>query len=153
MAIGAGLAGLLFFPSIGGAISIGMVIEDLYTNREIGLGRRVSMLLMVPVFLGFIGVYNRENLQMEQMVFYLHAGIFTKVVIHYAIAKLFGPLFARLKIGSSGEDCIECQKCDTNCPMDVSIKEYILSGQRVRSTECILCGTCETVCPTKAVKI
>ncbi|MDR2965919.1 MAG: 4Fe-4S dicluster domain-containing protein [Treponema sp.] len=48
-------------------------------------------------FLVFLGILQRENMQIEETVFYfayfLSTGIFTRVLIHYAIAKVVGPLF------------------------------------------------------------
>ena len=51
--------------------------------------------MISPVFLIFLGVMQRENLQIEETVFYtmlfISGGIFTRVLIHYAIAKILGP--------------------------------------------------------------
>ncbi len=42
--------------------------------------------------LGFLGLLKRENMQLEGFFFYLLAGFFTGSVVHYLVAKLFGPL-------------------------------------------------------------
>lgn len=88
--------GFLFFAWIGACISIGMYAADRYNGRARQTGRRIAIILMAPVFLVFLGIMQRENLQLEETVFYLAyfitGGIFTRVLIHYAIAKVGGPL-------------------------------------------------------------
>jgi NAD-dependent dihydropyrimidine dehydrogenase PreA subunit len=56
-----------------------------------------------------------------------------------------------IKIKPSGTKCIECGKCNTECPMDIDVKKYIMNGQKILSTECILCGNCRKKCPAKAI--
>lgn len=88
--------GFLFFAWIGAYISLGIYIADRYKGRKKQTGRKIAILLMSPVFLLFLGIMQRENLQIEETVFYLayflSGGIFTRVLIHYAIAKVGGPL-------------------------------------------------------------
>lgn len=88
--------GFLFFAWIGACVSIGIYASDRYKGREKQTGRKIAILLMSPVFLLFLGMMQRENLQLEETVFYLAyfsaGGIFTRVLIHYAIAKVGGPL-------------------------------------------------------------
>lgn len=86
----------IIFPWIGGWITVGIIIAARRKGREKDLGRRISILMIAPVFLLFIGIFQHENLQIEETVFYailfFHTGIFTRVLIHYAIAKILGPL-------------------------------------------------------------
>jgi len=103
LGIGAGLSislgiliwkGFFFiFSWIGFCISLGNFISSKSIDRD--LGRRICILLIAPIFLVFFGVLQRENMQLEETVFYgayfLSAGIFTRVLIHFAIAKVFGP--------------------------------------------------------------
>jgi ferredoxin-type protein NapH len=88
--------GFLFFAWIGACVSIGIYASDRYKGREKQTGRKIAILLMSPVFIIFLGIMQRENLQLEETVFYLAyfitGGIFTRVLIHYAIAKIGGPL-------------------------------------------------------------
>jgi ferredoxin-type protein NapH len=42
------------------------------------------------IYLGFI---RNENMQIEGFWYYLFAGVFEAAVIHYVVAKIFGPLF------------------------------------------------------------
>jgi ferredoxin-type protein NapH len=46
--------------------------------------------------LGFLGIIKFENMQLEGFFFYLLSGFFAGSVIHYLVAKIFGPvLFGR----------------------------------------------------------
>lgn len=60
------------------------------------LGRRIAILAVSPVFLIFLGLMQRENMQIEETVFYgaffLSTGVFSQVLIHYLVAKICGPL-------------------------------------------------------------
>jgi len=57
-----------------------------------------------------------------------------------------------LKIDGSNGECSQCYACNSVCPMNINIMEYINNHERVLSTECILCLTCTTVCPEKILK-
>jgi len=86
---------LIIFPWIGGWITIGNLIAIRQKGKDKDLGRRISILMISPVFLVFLGIMQRENLQLEETVFYtlffITSGIFTRVLYHYAIAKIIGP--------------------------------------------------------------
>jgi len=86
---------LIVFPWIGAWITIGNLIAAKRKGKEKDLGRRISILMISPVFLIFLGVMQRENLQIEETVFYvllfISSGIFIRVLMHYAIAKIIGP--------------------------------------------------------------
>jgi len=58
--------------------------------------------------------------------------------------------FHRIKLDP--ETCINCKKCNKDCPMDVPVMESQERGRSVnRDTECISCLTCEETCPTRAI--
>ena len=40
----------------------------------------------------YLGVFSRENMQIEGFWYYLFLGTFEAATIHYAVAKIFGPL-------------------------------------------------------------
>lgn len=82
----------VIFPWIGAWITVGGLVVRNRKGKKKDLGRRLSILMAAPVFLVFLGTVERENLQLEQLVFYLAAGVYTRVVVHYAVAKVFGPL-------------------------------------------------------------
>jgi ferredoxin-type protein NapH len=83
-------------PWIGAAISTGWLISQVRGKGDPDLGRRVSILSIVPVFIIFLGIFQRENMQIEETVFYmayfLSAAIFTRCLIHFTVAKVIGPL-------------------------------------------------------------
>lgn len=87
---------LIIFPWIGCSITTGCLIAMTRKGKEKDLGRRISILMICPVFLIFLGVMQRENLQLEETPFYimlfLSTGLFIRVLVHYAIAKIIGPL-------------------------------------------------------------
>ncbi len=86
---------LLIFSWIGFSITFGclLVIKRKGVKRD--LGRRVCLLMISPIFLLFLGICQRENMQLEELVFYLllflQTGIVIRVLIHFCIAKIFGP--------------------------------------------------------------
>ena len=88
---------LIIFPWIGGWITIGIIINAQQKGKTKDIGNKISILMISPVFLIFLGLMQRENLQIEETVFYtlfwISSGIFTRVLYHYAIAKVIGPFF------------------------------------------------------------
>lgn len=83
---------LLLFPWIGVAISIGIHLQQTLKNKKKRLGRKVSILLILPALLLFVPFANKENFQLEGVALIVLVGYFSKGFIHYAVAKLFGPL-------------------------------------------------------------
>ena len=55
-------------------------------------GRRVTQLLVGMYMLIYLGVISNENMQIEGFWYYLFTGVFEAATIHYAVAKIFGPL-------------------------------------------------------------
>lgn len=43
------------------------------------------------------------------------------------------------------ETCIDCYKCNNNCPMNVNL----LSDEYIKDPECLNCNRCNQVCPKK----
>ncbi len=86
---------LLIFSWIGGSITIGCLISMNLKGKKKDLGRRIAMLLCAPIFLIFMGIMQKENLQLEETVFYallfIYTGYFIRVLVHYSVAKIFGP--------------------------------------------------------------
>jgi polyferredoxin len=83
---------LILFPWIGFSISVGIYLRQILPQRKKTLGRRICILLIVPALLIFVPLVNRENFQLEGVMLIVLAGCFSKGFIHYAVAKLFGPL-------------------------------------------------------------
>jgi polyferredoxin len=82
----------IVFPGIGLAISNGILIDRQLPRSQKGVGRRTAMLLIMPILLLFVPLANHENLQLEGIILLLSIGFFSKGVVHYAVAKVFGPL-------------------------------------------------------------
>ena len=82
----------IIFPWIGFSITVGMLIQNQLKGKKKILGRKVSILMIMPCLLIFIPVINHENFQLEGVVLIVLVGLFGKGFIHYAIAKIFGPL-------------------------------------------------------------
>ena len=56
------------------------------------LVRRMVLFLIGTYLVVFVGLYLGENMQIEGFFYYLLGGIFSGALIHYLIAKIFGPL-------------------------------------------------------------
>ena len=54
--------------------------------------RRFVQLAVGCYMLLYLGVYQQENMQIEGFWYYLFLGSFEAATIHYAVAKIFGPL-------------------------------------------------------------
>ena len=79
---------LFNFTYIGGSLALGML---LYIRRW-KYARHVVQFLVGGYMLVYLGVICRENMQIEGFWYYLFSGVFEAAVIHYAVAKIFGPL-------------------------------------------------------------
>ena len=79
---------LLNFSYIGLAVSLGVFLFI----RKYKHARRVVQLLVGLYMLLYLGVICRENMQIEGFWYYLFTGVFEAATIHYAVAKIFGPL-------------------------------------------------------------
>ena len=254
---------LIMFGYIGSALGIGLGLYGTLPKKQKPIGRRLTLFLVGLFLMGFAIFMGYENSQLEGALFGLLTGVIQMGVIHYAIAKIFGPVlfgrmwcgwacwtvmvldllpfkrpagrvpghwgwlrylhfavsvslvlflvyvvgfrdavkgttgvvwyivgnalyyavgiilafalkdnrafckyvcpvsvplkissrFSVIKIGRGEGTCNDCDACEKMCPMDVRISDYILSGQRVLSTECSLCQTCITVCAQDALKL
>jgi len=91
---------LFNFTYIGGAISVGMYLGDVLPREKKALGRKITQLLVGIYMLLFLGFFGHENMQIEGFFIYLMLGVFQAAVLHYAVAKIFGPfLFGRAWCG------------------------------------------------------
>lgn len=79
---------LFNFSYIG--ISIALGIGLMTANNK--YGRRVTQLLVGLYMLVYLGFICRENMQIEGFWYYFFTGVFEAATIHYAVAKIFGPL-------------------------------------------------------------
>jgi ferredoxin-type protein NapH len=94
---GAGRVFYLFnFGYIGTSIGVGMGLYAVLPRQKKILGRKLTQLLVGGYMLGILGLLAHENMQIEGFFFYLLTGFIAGAVIHYLVAKIFGPfLFGR----------------------------------------------------------
>lgn len=91
---------LFFFAYIGTSAGLGLGLYAALPKRRKPLGRRLALLLIGVFLFGFAGLWGLENLQLEGFFFGLLSGVVQAAVVHYLIAKIFGPvLFGRLWCG------------------------------------------------------
>ncbi len=83
---------LFNFGYIGTALAVGLGVYASLPARKKPLGRRLAQFLVGAYMLLFLGLLQRENMQIEGFFFYLLAGIFAGSVIHYLVAKVAGVL-------------------------------------------------------------
>ena len=79
---------LFNFSYIGISISLGVFLFI----RKYKYARRIVQLLVGLYMLVYLGIICRENMQIEGFWYYLFTGVFEAATIHYAVAKIFGPL-------------------------------------------------------------
>mgnify|MGYP001383617392 CR=1 FL=1 len=79
---------LLNFSYIGLALSTGVFLY-IQNYRH---ARRIVQLLVGLYMLVYLGLICNENMQIEGFWYYLFTGVFEAATIHYAVAKIFGPL-------------------------------------------------------------
>lgn len=79
---------LFNFSYIGLSISLGVFLFF----RKYKYARRIVQLLVGLYMLIYLGLICGENMQIEGFWYYLFTGVFEAATIHYAIAKIFGPL-------------------------------------------------------------
>ncbi len=80
---------LFNFSYIGISISFGIFLFI----KKYRYARRVAQLLVGLYMLVYLGLICGENMQIEGFWYYLFTGVFEAATIHYAVAKILGPLF------------------------------------------------------------
>jgi len=79
---------LFNFSYIGASVALGAGLFIRGSRNA----RRVTQLLVGLYMLVYLGLISRENMQLEGFWYYLFTGVFEAATIHYAVAKIFGPL-------------------------------------------------------------
>ena len=79
---------LFNFSYIGISISLGLFLYA----KKFKHARRVVQFLVGTYMLVYLGLISNENMQIEGFWYYLFTGVFEAATIHYAVAKIFGPL-------------------------------------------------------------
>ena len=129
---------LLNFSYIGGCLALGTALFTAgkrYARHFVQLAVGCYMLL-------YLGVISCENMQIEGFWYYLFLGVFEAATIHYAVAKIFGPLlFGR---GWCGYACWTAMVLD--------FLPYQQPQKPRKEKLGILCYECTKACPTKALR-
>ncbi|MDO4852280.1 MAG: 4Fe-4S binding protein [Clostridia bacterium] len=79
---------LINFTYIGGCIAVGIALYAFGWKHA----RRFVQFAVGTYMLVYLGLIGRENMQIEGFWYYLFLGVFEAATIHYAVAKIFGPL-------------------------------------------------------------
>ena len=79
---------LLNFSYIVCSISLGLFLYA----KKVKHARSVVQFLVGMYMLLYLGLMSNENMQIEGFWYYLFTGVFEAATIHYAVAKIFGPL-------------------------------------------------------------
>lgn len=79
---------LFNFSYIGISIFLGIFLFI----KKYKYARRITQLLVGLYMLIYLGLISNENMQIEGFWYYLFTGVFEAATIHYAVAKIFGPL-------------------------------------------------------------
>ena len=79
---------LFNFSYIGISVSLGVFLFI----KQYKHARRIVQLLVGLYMLVYLGLICNENMQIEGFWYYLFTGVFEAATIHYAVAKIFGPL-------------------------------------------------------------
>jgi ferredoxin-type protein NapH len=91
---------LLNFGYLGTALGIGLGLYAVLPKKKKPIGRRVSLLLVGIYLLGFVGLAQPENIQIEGVFLSLLSGAAGAALMHYMVAKIVGPLlFGRMWCG------------------------------------------------------
>jgi polyferredoxin len=77
---------------IGTSLGVGIGFYELLPRHKKPIGRRLAQFLVGVYMVGFLGLFVYQNMQLEGLLFFLFTGIFSGAIIHYSIAKIFGPL-------------------------------------------------------------
>ena len=80
---------LFNFSYIGICLALGTYLYA----KKIKYARNLVQCAVGLYMLIYLGVISRENMQIEGFWYYLFLGVFEAAVVHYAVAKIIGPLF------------------------------------------------------------
>jgi polyferredoxin len=90
----------VMFGYIGTSLGVGLGLYAVLPKKRKPIGRRLTLFLVGAFLFGYAVLMGKENSQLEGAIFGLLTGVMQMAVIHYMIAKIFGPiLFGRLWCG------------------------------------------------------
>ena len=79
---------LFNFSYIGTCLSLGIF----FYIKRLKYARNIVQFAVGLYMFVYLGILSSENMQIEGFWYYLFLGVFEAAVIHYAVAKIFGPL-------------------------------------------------------------
>ena len=79
---------LFNFTYIGTCVAGGIFLK----MRKFKYGRLIVLIAVGLYMFGYLGIISKENMQIEGFLILLFNGVFYAAVLHYLIAKIFGPL-------------------------------------------------------------
>lgn len=79
---------LFNFTYIGLSLALGLLLYA----KKVKHARKIVQFLVGCYMLVYLGIISNENMQIEGFWYYLFTGVFEAATIHYAVAKIFGPL-------------------------------------------------------------
>ena len=79
---------LFNFSYIGTCLALGIF----FYTQKVKHARNMVQFAVGLYMLVYLGLLSNENMQIEGFWYYLFLGVFEAAVIHYAVAKIFGPL-------------------------------------------------------------
>ena len=141
-----------------------VIVFPIFWQNDFGLGKPtfceyicpagtleagIPLLFLIPSLQNLIGIlfYFKLFLLIAFSALSIrHYRFFCKAIC--PLGALYAPAnkISFLQIEFSQDKCINCQKCENVCKMDIDIKE------NQKNLECIRCGDCIKSCPTNALK-
>lgn len=79
---------LFNFTYIGSSLALGILLYI----KKFKYARNIVQFSVGLYMLVYLGIISQENMQLEGFWYYLFLGVFEAAVIHYAVAKIIGPL-------------------------------------------------------------
>ena len=79
---------LFNFTYIGSCLALGIFLY----MKKFKYARNIVQFAVGLYMLVYLGIISNENMQLEGFWYYLSLGVFEAAVIHYAVAKIIGPL-------------------------------------------------------------
>ncbi len=87
---------LFNFMYIGTTLAAGFFLTGALPAEKKDTGRKLTQLFVGLYLLCYVGIFLKEDLQIEGFWFYLFSGVFAGATIHYFVAKIAGPfIFGR----------------------------------------------------------
>lgn len=129
---------MLFFCRFCPTASLQVVIPYMAANRVFHVDSFFVLRSSVLAIVLFLAIADRRS--------------FCKVMCPVGALVAITNKFSLFSLKLNEDSCVNCGKCDTECPMNVKVMQSSETGQTInRNTECIECLSCEAACPVNAI--